>query len=136
MGMKTHEFNGNKVTIYRKGVAGAIGKVEGKLLRIEDRTESSTGADVVFIRKGARKPEMVMSYYSAFWAVVPGWGNPDSDPLFGSPETSSSGCLVSQGRHRSCDPAWVTEFLTGPGKNLPIIAKYQDNVLTVSEGSK
>lgn len=121
----------SKVTIYHKGAAGNILRTEGHLVRIDAR--ETGGADVVFVKKGGRHEVAVMSYYSSFWLVVDGWGHPQPDDLFLPARETVTGCMVARGRYRSCDPAWVQDFMRSVGADLRPIAMYRDGALQVDQ---
>ena len=122
---------GERVTVYCKGAAGAISRIESTLVRIENR--DAGGADVVFVKRGARRESIVMSFYSSFWLVARGWNLPDAAPLFHPAEPGiTDGVTVARGRYRSCDPSWVAEFFAGPGADLTgVVAMYRDGACTI-----
>lgn len=110
------------VTIYHTGVTGSIKKVTGRITRVEN-------AGVTFIPKGCRKEQMIMTYYSGFIMVVPGTNHPDPDGGFIPLPSTNPNVQMSRGRYNSCDPRWVSDFMTGPGKDLACTVLYQDGKL-------
>ncbi len=123
----------DKVTIYSKGVAGAIVRCEVHFVRIVDH--GANGADVVFRKRRGRAEYVISSFYSSFWTVVDGWGHPVPDSLFTTRVQTASGVEVARGRYRSCDPAWVSDFLGGAGADLPFRAMFSGNVLRIRDAS-
>jgi len=123
----------DKVTIYCKGAAGNIVRQEVHFLRVVDH--GANGADVVFRRPRGRAAYVVSSYYSSFWTVVDGWGHPSPDSLYARAEDTASGATASYGRYRSCDPAWLADFLAGAGANLRFRVMFKDGVLQVRSDS-
>jgi hypothetical protein len=116
-----------KVTIYCKGVAGNIVRLEGHLVRIVDN--GTNGADVVYRKPRGRADYVVASYYSSFWLIVDGWGHPAPDSLFMPAKETAPGVTVAHARYRSCDPSWVADFFARAGVNLRVLAMFRDGVL-------
>jgi hypothetical protein len=123
----------DKVTIYCKGVAGNIVRLEGHLVRIVDH--GTNGADVVYQKPRGRADYVVSSYYSSFWAVVDGWGHPAPDSLFLAAKETAPGVTVEHARYRSCDPSWVADFFAGAGVNLQLRAMFRDRVLQIRDAA-
>ena len=120
----------DKVTIYYKGPGGNILRQEAHFLRIIDRCPSG-GADIVYRRPRGRREYVIQSYYSSFWMVVEDWNQPMPDSLFVNP-VIKPGVTVSTGRYRSTDPAWVTDFLAGAGRDLKVRAVFHNKTLQVN----
>jgi hypothetical protein len=126
---------GPKVTIYFKSVGGAIGRIEGYLSHIMDH---KVGANVAYVKKGARKESLITSYYSSFWLVAKGWGNPDAESMW-DPATrvDKGGVVTSKGRHSATSSKWAETFMRTVAKKLDVWAFYRDRKLVRSaEGRK
>lgn len=108
-----------KVTIYSlsSGMPG-LGQREGKLVAV-----SKSG--VYYIPKGARKEQMIMTYYSPFIMVVEGWNKPTP----GSPwelVSDDGNAQVSKGKYPgSKSQGYADDFLQGAGKNLKPVVMYE-----------
>ena len=109
------EDRGPKVTIYHKGRAGAVIKVEGFLDSV------NVPGGVTYIPKRGRRSQMIMTYTSPFIMVVSGWNKPE--PPDAMETLSDDGKVtVEKGLFRSNDPRWIELFMDKVGKRLrPIV---------------
>jgi hypothetical protein len=118
-----------KVTIYHNGGAIGIGKTEAKLIAVTGGDMSGPGGHVFYSKKGGRNIQVLMPYYSPFWVIVDGWGQPNPDdpyvPLGGD------GVSVSKSKYMSADPRWETDFLDGIGKKLKVLAQLRNKKMKI-----
>jgi hypothetical protein len=116
-----------KVTLYYQGAVGNIVAKEGRY------TRHGTGG-VHYVPKGGRKERLIMPYYSPFIMVVRGWGHPEPQSLYDPSTRREEGDVTTvRGRYRGRDPRWVSDWLTGPAAELPVLVLYQGGKI-VSEG--
>ena len=92
-------------TIYMKGPLGSIVKEEAKSIEM---VQDSYGVEFVAVR--GRRTRVVMSYYSPFILVCEGRNLPDPASAWQGQQTGENGVTTQQGRMRSQDPRWVSEF--------------------------
>jgi hypothetical protein len=126
---------GPKVTIYFSSVGGAIGRIEGYLKHIMDH---KVGANVAYVKKGARKESMVTSYYSPFWLIAKGWGNPEAESMW-DPATrqDKGGVVTTKSRHSATSSKWAEAFMRTVARKLDVWAFFRDRKLVRSaEGRK
>lgn len=124
---------GEKITVYASGFVG-ISKTEGYMKQVNGKAGSGGSASVEFFKKNARKHASVVdSYYHPFWMVVKGWGHPDPDSGWESPEASASGVVVQKAKYSGASSGPKDDFLSGPGKNLKPWAMYKDKILMADD---
>lgn len=106
------KMSGPKVTVFYRGASVAhIYKKEGQLLEID------TDNGVTLLPKRARRPISIDTYYNDMMILVmPGWGYPDPEDVYGEVEWGDSGAGIQQVKPQyrgrtSTDPRWVQEFL-------------------------
>lgn len=106
---------GKKVTIYHKGRAGGVVRVEGFL------QEVNVPGGVTYIPKRGRRAQMIMTYTSPFIMVVEGWNKPEPPDSMETLKDDGK-VIVQRGMFRSNDPRWIELFMDKVGKRLrPIV---------------
>lgn len=119
---------GVKATIYFTGAMGDIKSVDGTVTRV-----ASPGG-IFFIKKGGRRENMIMTYYSPFIMAVKGWGHPKPPSAWRETvDTSTPGVTMRQGKYRSADPRWESDFMGAVGDRLKPIVLFRDGTLVHSD---
>ena len=107
------ELTNQKVTIYRASEFGmGFVKIECRKFGFEHRSYAQYGnaVSVHFVGKGKRKARGFVETSHPSCVVLEGHGHPDAPSAFTPWEESSTGCMVSKGRHSGFSPEWGNEF--------------------------
>ena len=98
-----------KVTVYYRGDFG-INQIEGYLIEagFQKFAQYDKKPFIEILRKRRRAADRMNFGFGCYCVVVDGWGHPKPNN-FKKPEVKN-GLVVSEGKYRSCDPRFNSDF--------------------------